>query len=346
MKTVCKLNKCVGCYACRDMCPKEAIYVKDDAESFNAVIDEKSCVDCKICEQVCQINHPLKKVKQVKWLQGWSKNENIRKLSSSGGIAAELSRTIIKEDGLVCSCLFEKGQFVFKLAQNMDQLKEFAGSKYVKSNPQGIYKQINNKLIEGKTILFIGLPCQCAAIKKATEKIKNGKLYTIDLICHGTPSLKLLDAFLKQYKYDLKKINSIKFRDKGKFALQKNEKNIVLPGTMDCYSIAFLNGLIYTENCYECVYADSKRITDLTIGDSWGTELSDAGKGVSLVLCNTEEGKKLVEKSNVYLTDVNIEKAIKSNPQLEAPTIKLKKRTVFFDGYKKGKKFNVLVAKC
>lgn len=50
MKTVCKLNKCVRCYACKDMCLKEAIYIKYDAESFNAVIDEKSCVDCKICE--------------------------------------------------------------------------------------------------------------------------------------------------------------------------------------------------------------------------------------------------------------------------------------------------------
>lgn len=62
-------------------------------------------------------------MKQLKWLQGLSKNENIRKYSSSGGLAAELSRTIIKEDGLVCSCLFENGQFIFKLAQNMEQLK-------------------------------------------------------------------------------------------------------------------------------------------------------------------------------------------------------------------------------
>ena len=115
---------------------------------------------------------------------------------------------------------------------------------------------------------------------------------------------------------------------------------------MDCYSIAFLNGLIYTENCYTCVYADSKRVTDITIGDSWGTELPESGKGVSLILCNTERGEKLVKKSNVYLTDVDTEKAIASNPQLRAATVMPEKREEFFKGYKEGKNFNFLVMKC
>ena len=171
-------------------------------------------------------------------------------------------------------------------------------------------------------------------------------MYTVDLICHGTPSPKTLDTFIQQYGNNLKQIQSIRFRDKGKFSLEQNETHIVTPGTMDCYSIAFLNGLIYTENCYECAYADSKRITDLTIGDSWGTELQNDGKGVSLILCNTERGKELVKKTDVYLTDVDIEKAIASNPQLKAPTVMPKNRKAFFSGYAKNKNFNSLVMQC
>ena len=67
---------------------------------------------------------------------------------------------------------------------------------------------------------------------------------------------------------------------------------------MDCYSVAFLNGLICMERCYECVCADSKRITDLTIGDSWGTELPSDGKGNP---CDTERGENLMKKTDVYL---------------------------------------------
>ena len=346
MRTVCKTNKCVGCYACEELCPKNAIRIEDYAEYMNAVIDETSCIDCKICDRVCQVNYPLEKKGQVAWLQGWSNNEEVRKKSSSGGLAAELSRTAVNEGGVVCSCKFENGEFVFKFAENIETLNDFAGSKYVKSNPAGVYKKIRKYLNSDRMVLFIGLPCQCAAVKREAEQSEKGQLYTVDLICHGTPSPKTLDTFMQQYGCNLKQIRTIRFRDKGKFSLEKNETHIVMPGTMDCYSIAFLNGLIYTENCYECAYADSKRITDLTIGDSWGTELPSDGKGVSLILCNTERGRELVKKGDVYLADVNIEKAVASNPQLKAPTVMPKKRKAFFCGYAKGKNFNFLVMQC
>ena len=40
MRTVCKTNKCVGCHACEELCPKNAIRIEDQAEYMNAVIDE------------------------------------------------------------------------------------------------------------------------------------------------------------------------------------------------------------------------------------------------------------------------------------------------------------------
>ena len=45
MRTVCKTNKCVGCHACEELCPKNAIRIEDHAEYMNAVIDEASCID-------------------------------------------------------------------------------------------------------------------------------------------------------------------------------------------------------------------------------------------------------------------------------------------------------------
>lgn len=38
----------------------------------------------------------------------------------------------------------------------------------------------------------------------------------------------------------------------------------------DKYTLAFLNSINYTENCYNCQYAKIERVSDLTIGDSWG----------------------------------------------------------------------------
>lgn len=346
MKTVCEHNKCVGCHACEDLCPRKAIRIVDSMDAMNAEIDESVCVNCGICEKVCQVNHPVEKKTQIRWLQGWSTNEEIRAASSSGGLAAELSRSFIRSGGLVCSCKFSHGEFRFEFADRVEQLPGFAGSKYVKSTPQGVYKPIRNYLAEGKKILFIGLPCQCAAVKKATENGNNGGLYTVDLICHGSPSPKVLEAFLAQYHLDLNDINTISFRKSGQQAPQSELRPLVMPDTMDCYTIAFLNGLTYTENCYECQYANSQRVSDLTIGDSWGSTLQGGEKGISLALCNTEKGEQLLQNADLYLTDVDIARAIASNPQLREAAALPEKRRAFFANLKRGGKFNRLVQKC
>ena len=34
----------------------------------------------------------------------------------------------------------------------------------------------------------------------------------------------------------------------------------------------------YTENCYSCRYASQSRVSDISLGDSWGSELSEEEK--------------------------------------------------------------------
>lgn len=75
--------------------------------------------------------------------------------------------------------------------------------------------------------------------------------------------------------------------------------------------MAFLNGLSYTENCYSCHYAQTERAGDITIDDSWGTELSgELSKGVSLALCQTEKGRELLDMMDFNFYDVDIDAAI------------------------------------
>lgn len=152
----------------------------------------------------------------------------------------------------------------------------------------------------------------------------------MDLICHGSPSSKLLDDFLRQYNISLAQLKCIIFRNKGNFSIQEDERSIVTPGTMDCYSIAFLNGLTYTENCYSCYYADKARVSDITIGDSWGSDIeSESAKGIYLILCNTASGIDLLKDSCVHLENVEVEKAIATNPQLQMPMKQPKNRICF-----------------
>lgn len=347
MRTVCEKNKCTGCMACVETCPKNAIKIQDKVSFYNAVIENK-CIDCGLCNKVCPQNNTPELIKPKAWNQGWTNDDKIRFNSSSGGIATALSLCFIEKGGIVYSCCFENGKFVFSKATSKEDIKKFAGSKYVKSNPKGVYSAVKNDISKGTKVLFIGLPCQVGALKKYTGEYNHEKLYTVDLICHGTPSPLVLEKFLNQYNRPLESMKTITFRKKTKMQIWGDDIGIVKKGVSDKYTIAFVNGLTYTENCYECKYARIERLSDLTLGDSWGNQLSpeENKKGISLVLCQTNRGEELLKNSDVKLIEVDLEQAIKKNEQLSHPSVMPKRREKFFDAIKQSKSFNKEVFKC
>lgn len=346
MKTVCDVDACCGCMLCVEICPKQAVSIRDSLKAYNAIIDINKCIFCGLCSKLCQVNHPLSLKKSILWKQGWANDPSIRRSASSGGIASAISANFVRQGGIVCSCVFQNGEFVFKLAETEKEIKDFVGSKYVKSNPIGIYKKIQKYLNSGRDVLLIALPCQIAAAKQFVSN--DNHLYTIDLICHGSSSPVFLNKYLKDNNIDINTINDLNFRKKNHFGLYNN--NIVLKPSFakDYYTITFLNSTIYTENCYHCVYATRKRVSDITIGDSWGSELSEEEKklGVSLILCQTQKGKKLIELADLRLYDVDIEHAIQHNHQLKQPSNPNRMRHKFISMIQDGKKYNFAYKVC
>ena len=48
---------CCGCTACASICAHDAITMMPDALGFlYPKVDESKCVDCHLCEKVCQFN--------------------------------------------------------------------------------------------------------------------------------------------------------------------------------------------------------------------------------------------------------------------------------------------------
>ena len=337
MKTVCELNMCNGCYACQNICSQNAIILRDDIKYFNAFIDEKKCINCGACRRTCPNCSELEFRYPINCYQGNRNSEELQR-SSSGGAAAAITESFINDNGVVVSCCFQNGEFIFETAYNKIDSYKFAGSKYVKSNPSKKYNEIKELLSRGQKVLFIGLPCQVAAIKLFCGN--NDNLFTVDLICHGTPSQEIIRMFLKEYKIDIKEIKSILFRKKNKFAIFCDNKRVVLQGVRDTYTMAFVEGLDYSDNCFFCKFAQSKRCSDLTLGDAWGNNDEIMSKGRSIILVNTEKGSTLLKDTDLILEADSVENAIDHNMQLQKPMLVHKKRQVFFNSLNRNKSFH------
>lgn len=347
-ETVCKVDMCAGCMACVEKCPKGAISVVDSVSSYNAYIDHKLCINCGLCQKTCQENSFIQPHSPCKWYEGWASNESIRRLGSSGGVATAIMCSFVNSGGYVCSCTMQEGRFVFDITNKESEIFKFSGSKYVKSNPFGVYRKVQTLLRNGKAVLFLGLPCQVAAIKLFAGQDLLRNLYTIDLICHGTPSPKFLEKYLKEHNYLIESMDGMRFRNKTiKRLYNRDFEALTDPQTIDPYILSFLSGLNYTENCYACKYARLERVSDITLGDSWGSiQKQEEAKGISLILCQTERGQVLLKNSDVRLHNVDIKNAIKNNKQLSAPTHRNPKRESFFAQICKGKKYDKVIHSC
>ena len=62
-------QNCCGCSACATICPKRCITMAADNEGFlYPQVNKNICIDCGLCEKVCNELHPFDKRKPLKTL--------------------------------------------------------------------------------------------------------------------------------------------------------------------------------------------------------------------------------------------------------------------------------------
>lgn len=271
----------------------------------------------------------------------WSKDDADYKTSTSGGAASVVSTWVLENNGIVYGCGTNKNKISHIRIDDIKDLWKLKGSKYTQSQiTNNLYKQVKTDLSNGKLVVFIGTPCQVAACKAYNRKNEE-KLITIDLICHGVPSQELFIKSLTQKLgiNQVQEIRKISFRDceTSDFILStiitdedKKEYKYTInpfnPSFNDKYYCAFWFGWSYRESCYNCIYANNKRISDITIGDFWGLNVKELPikptAGCSVMLINTEKGHKVKEKvkDKLYAYNRPVEEAIKGNSQLQKST--------------------------
>lgn len=346
-------ESCCGCKACADVCPRNAISFKTDAEGFWYPDVNADCVGCGHCRKVCpelNIIRPVLEGKQ-QYFACLDKNKERRNSGSSGGVFGLLATVLISEGYTVCGAAFEKDlQLKHQFAVDSVGIERLKKSKYIQSDCASVYAQISKKLKYGKKIMFVGTPCQCNALLNSVGDTRKN-LIVVDFACHGVPSQELFDRCIKYYeeKHGCK-VMGYSFRHKSKrygcpqnFLLRVHKGGKVSLRVGPYYDEPFYCGfqkyITLRPSCYSCPWSNTDRVSDITLADFWGIETVtdewDRTDHPSLLIVNTNKGKDLFDsiKNEMSIIETSKEKAVKYNVSLVHSTKLLPERAELFSDY-------------
>ena len=191
--------QCCGCEACVQRCPKRCISLVEDFEGFlYPKVDTDICVDCGLCEKVCPVINQNDEREPQQAYAAININDQIRLISSSGGIFTLLAEDVINRGGVVFGVCWNKDwRLVFDYTEKIEDLSRFRGSKYLQAHIGDAYIRVEQFLKLGRQVLFTGTPCQIAALKRYLKKDYDN-LLLVDVICHGTPSPGVFRTYLTE----------------------------------------------------------------------------------------------------------------------------------------------------
>lgn len=321
-------KKCTGCGACYNKCPVGAIEMKQNSEGFFfPFVEMKKCIQCVLCQRHCpELN--------IEYINGYRENEaecyammaddEMRKVSSSGGMFTLLADYVLDKGGYVCGAAYSDDytRVDHIIVSDRNELWKIRGSKYVQSNINGIFRQLEEYLESGEFVLFTGCPCQVAAFRSYLNKDYN-HLLLADIICHGTPSPKVYQQYINELSNG-RKIKRVDFREKDYWGWGTATSVFFENGSIyrgDCftdkYLKAFLGGVSTRQSCGTCRYANPNRVGDFTIGDFWGVDIiDDSGNdkiGTSLIFVNNHKAESVLKKIKnkcKYLKKINMENVL------------------------------------
>lgn len=346
------VEECSSCGACANVCANNAILMELDKEGFyRPTIDTSKCIKCGLCERTCPwtniVTNPNLASKTPQTLAAFAKNESIRLESSSGGIFTVLAQKILNEGGVVAGVAqITPTRFGHIIIDNKTDLSKLRGSKYVQADVGFVYREIRTLLKSGRKVLFSGTPCQVAALYAVLgSKANTPNLYTVDIICHGTPSVKVFEKYVEEIEQKQQdSLQKIFFRDKRKgwnsyslTHLFKSGKIISIRNIQSLFMSLMLNNICSNQSCTNCHYRKPPRIADITSGDYWGIakyhSQMDDNKGTSVILLNTEHGKTFFDSvsNDIKQCESKLDYAIEGNPSIIQSTQPHPKRNDFFE---------------
>lgn len=289
----------------------------------------------------------------------WTKDDNLRFESTSGGLFSEFALSVLKYGGYVCGARYNDNNDVEHcIIQRDKDLREIRQSKYVQSSMNDVYSNVKKILEDNNRVLFCGTPCQVAGLKSYLNE-DYASLFTIDFICKGVNSPKAYRSWINEIEKNEKKnaVNvwfkykeggwktsplrtKITFED-GTFKIFDQSKNLFMRG--------YLEQNLYTrESCGLCRFKGIPRQGDITLADFWGVDRKyDTDQGTSMVMINNARGMQLWNRisERIICYQADTDNIINGNPMLTESTAINPKANEFLTSLTDDN-FSVSIRKC
>ena len=363
MEVIVEQNRCTGCGICETVCPTRSISMRANEKGFlYPYINAATCCHCGQCANVCPVIHTSEiwrshnSISEV--YAAWSRDKALRYSSTSGGVFSELARNVLDNGGCVAGAGYTANHLVkHMLIEDIADLPLLRQSKYVQSCSGSIFLEVEEKLREDRKVLFVGTPCQCAALKQVLGK-EYDRLLLCDFICRGVNAPAAYLAYLHDLEEKYRsKIVRVWFKNKRdgwtRFGTRidfDNGDTYFGSRYDDDFMYGFIRknlNLYLRPSCTQCGFKGISRPTDLTLGDFWGiTPHNDSDLGVSVVLLHTEKGRQaFLGLSGVTYEKKTVEEALRSNECLEGSACISKESAYFWKQMQDGIAFHEIILK-
>lgn len=349
---------CTGCGGCANVCPVDAIKMQLDEEGFlYPYIDEQKCIHCNQCDAVCHMRQGRERnATDSRVYAACCVEQKILDTVSSGGVFWVLAEEMIQRGGIVYGVVMDEEHKVYHArATTIEECKKFRRSKYLESNTNDCFKLVKKDLQAGKEVLFSGVGCQVAGLCAFLQNVRQDKLVTCEVVCHGVPSRKAFESYIFELEKEKNsKVININYRDKSRgwkpnhiYIKFENGEELCEHSGENLLHGNYLKGFFSRPSCGGCRYALFPRVADITCADYWrydGKLLEEnSNRGISLVLCNNEKADRFFHqaaKGRLRVEESTLEKAAVSCRHLTRSPRNSEQRELFFkllekDGYKK-----------
>lgn len=318
-------SKCTGCLSCFVVCARGAISAEYNMEGYvYPKIEINKCVNCGKCMEYCPalIVDSDNEIYEKKYYIGNSKKIEMLQKSASGAIFAELANIALNKQYYVSGAIYDENYRGVHhiVSRKLDDINKMKGSKYCKSKSFLVYQEILTLVKAGNKVVFSGVGCECAAVKKICEKYLNN-LILIQIICKGALSSVVLDKYLNWYEQqENESITYFTMRHKEGSAIPayeyvnigQNEKIIKNQYYMTVHGKLYASNALLRKSCYQCSYRSKGLIGDIILGDApTHLDIPNADMGCSTIVINSKKGKNFIDNLDINIIQVE-EKYAKS----------------------------------